>query len=126
KKPVVVGSDPVVLGLIKMSTIRTNTLDEVAITGRAVAVQQDGDTTAFNAGSFKVNPDATAEDLLRKMPGMDMSGGSPKAQGEQITKVLVDGKPFFGDDANASLKNLPAEIIDKVQVYDEKSEQAQF
>jgi hypothetical protein len=89
-------------------------------------VQQKGDTTQFDAGAFKTNPDATAEDLLRKMPGMDMSSGSPKAQGENITKVLVDGKPFFGDDPSAALKNLPAEIIDKIQLYDEKSEQSQF
>lgn len=125
ERPVTVAGEHVVLGLIKMTDSRVNALQEVQITAQAVAVQQRGDTTQMNAGSYKVNPDATAEDLIRKMPGMDLTG-SPKAQGEAITKVLVDGKPFFGDDPSASLKNLPAEIIDKVQVYDEKSEQAQF
>jgi hypothetical protein len=114
------------LGKITMKLSSGKTLDEVKITAQAVAVQQKEDTTQFNAGSFKVNPDATAEDLIRKMPGMDLSSGAPKAQGESVGKVLVDGKPFFGDDASSSLKNLPAEIVDKIQVYDERSEQSQF
>lgn len=114
------------LGIIKMSTSKSTTLSEVKIVERVSPVQQNGDTTQFNAGSYKVNPDATAEDLIRKMPGMDLSTGKPQAQGEQVAKVLVDGKPFFGDDPTSSLKNLPAEVIDKIQVYDEKSDQAQF
>lgn len=125
-KMITVGQTELVLGLIKMGSVSSTTLNEVKIESKAIAVQQNEDTTAYNAGSYKVNPDANAADLLRKMPGMDLSGGTPKAQGENITKVLVDGKPFFGDDASSSLQNLPAEIIDKVQVYDEKSDQAQF
>jgi hypothetical protein len=125
-RPLSVAQTAVILGLIKMSNVKSTTLSEVKIESRAIAVQQNEDTTSYNAGSYKVNPDANAADLIRKMPGMDLSSGTPKAQGENITKVLVDGKPFFGDDASSSLQNLPAEIIDKVQVYDEKSEQAQF
>lgn len=102
------------------------TLEGVKITSDRLAVQQKDDTTQYDAGMFKTNPDATAEDLIRKMPGMDLSSGTPKTQGEQVKKVLVDGKPFFGEDPSAALKNLPAEVIDKVQVYDEKSEQSQF
>lgn len=114
------------LGIIKMSSGKTTRLNEVNIVGKTPPVQQKEDTTQFNASSYKVNPDATAEDLIRKMPGMDLSSGKPQAQGEQVAKVLVDGKPFFGDDPSSSLKNLPAEVIDKIQVYDEKSEQSQF
>jgi len=126
QKSITVGNTELVLGLIKMSNTKSTSLNEVKIKAKAIAVQQNEDTTAYNASSYKVNPDANAADLLRKMPGMDLSSGTPKAQGENITKVLVDGKPFFGDDAATSLQNLPAEIIDKVQVYDEKSDQAQF
>lgn len=101
-------------------------LKTVVISEDRIAVQQKDDTTQFDARAFKTNPDASAEDLLRKMPGMDLSSGTPKTQGENITKVLVDGKPFFGEDPTAALKNLPAEVIDKIQVYDERSEQSQF
>lgn len=125
-KDINVLSSALTLGILKMEISKSTSLNEVKIIEKAPPVQQKEDTTQFNAGSYKVNPDASAEDLLRKMPGMDLSSGKPQAQGEQVTKVLVDGKPFFGDDATSSLKNLPAEVIDKIQVYDEKSEQSQF
>lgn len=99
---------------------------EIVIIGDIIASQQRGDTTVFNADAYKVNPDATAEDLIRKMPGIDMSEGTPKAQGENITKVYVDGKPFFGDDVNSTLKNIPAEMIQSVEIFDEKNEQSRF
>jgi hypothetical protein len=124
-KNITVANEPISLGMIKMSN-KSTALGTVQIEGQAIAVRQKEDTTEYNAGSYKVNPDANAADLIRKMPGMDLSTGTPKAQGENITKVLVDGKPFFGDDAASSLNNLPAEVIDKIQVYDEKSEQSQF
>ncbi len=103
-----------------------NVLESVEIVGTVAPVVQRDDTTQYNASSFKTNPDATAEDLIRKMPGMDLSGGTAKTQGETVSKVLVDGKPFFGDDPTTTLRNLPAEIVDKIQVYDEKSEEAKF
>ncbi len=125
-RSLILGDAALNLGIIKMGIAKTKTLNEVKIVDKAPPVQQKDDTTQFNAGSYKVNPDATAEDLIRKMPGMDLSSGKPQAQGEQVTKVLVDGKPFFGDDPTSSLRNLPAEVIDKIQVYDERSEQSQF
>lgn len=97
--------------------------DNVAVMQRA---EQKGDTTIFNAAAFKVNPDASAEDLVTKMPGITNDGGTIKAQGEAVKRVLVDGEEFFGDDASIALKNLPAEIIDKVQVFDRQSDQSQF
>lgn len=85
-----------------------------------------GDTTEINASNFKANPDASAEDLVAKMPGVVNSNGQIQAQGEQVKKVLVDGKPFFGEDPSAALKNLPAEVVSKIQIFDAKSEQSIF
>lgn len=102
------------------------TLDQIEVEGKAPIASQMGDTIQFNAAAFKTMKDASAEDLLQKMPSMQMTGGQMEAQGEKVAKVLVDGKPFFGTDPAAALKNLPAEVIDKIQVYDESSEQSQF
>jgi hypothetical protein len=101
-------------------------IEQVTIDAVATRVEQKGDTTQYNANAFKTNPDATVEDLVTKMPGITMENGVVKAQGEQITKVLIDGEEFFGDDAAAALKNLPAEIVSKIQVYDQASDQAKF
>ncbi|MES2592641.1 MAG: outer membrane beta-barrel protein [Bacteroidota bacterium] len=101
-------------------------LKEVTVVSNMTPVLQKGDTTQINAGAFKTNPDANAEDLITKMPGMTLQDGKLQAQGENVQKVLVDGKMFFGDDAAAVLKNLPAEVIDKIQVFDKKSEQSEL
>jgi hypothetical protein len=113
------------LGTVKMKVLSTQ-LQNVLVTGQQIRAQQAGDTTNFNAGAFKTNPDANAEDLINKMPGISTEGGSIKANGEDVKQVLVDGKPFFGDDPNAAIKNLPAEIIDRIQVFDKLSDQAQL
>ncbi len=89
-------------------------------------MNQKNDTVEFNASSYKVNPDASAENLVTKMPGVTNENGTIKAQGEEIKKVTVDGQDFYGDDAAAALKNLPAEIVDKIQIYDRASDQSQF
>ncbi|MBV8254708.1 MAG: outer membrane beta-barrel protein [Chitinophaga sp.] len=85
------------------------------------------DTLEFNADAFKTRPNSVVEDLLKKLPGVvvDKDGGIT-AQGQTVTKVLVDGKPFFGTDPKLATKNLPSAIIDKVQVIDKKSDQAEF
>jgi hypothetical protein len=101
-------------------------LDEVKIVEQALAMVQKDDTVEYNSGAYKVNPDADAADLIKKMPALEITGNAVTAQGESVVKVLVDGKPFFGSDPFASLKNLPADIIAKVQVYNEKSDQEQF
>jgi outer membrane receptor protein involved in Fe transport len=113
------------LGTITLKQSSTN-LKEVTVEAQMALATQNGDTTSFNSKAYKVNKDATAEDLVSKMPGVTVVDGKVQAQGEEVKQVLVDGKRFFGDDANAVLKNLPAEIIDKVQVFDKKSDQAQF
>jgi hypothetical protein len=102
-------------------------LGEVVVVSKIPPVQQKGDTVEYNASQFKVNPDATAEDMVKKLPGVTVDRqGTVTAQGEQVRKVTIDGRDFFGDDATAALRNLPAEIIDKIQVFDRLSDQAQF
>jgi len=102
-------------------------LGEVVVVSKIPPVQQKGDTVEYNASHFKVNPDATAEDMVKKLPGVTVDRqGTVTAQGEQVRKVTIDGRDFFGDDATAALRNLPAEIIDKIQVFDRLSDQAQF
>jgi len=97
------------------------------VTVNVSPVQIKGDTTEFNAGSFKTKPNATTEDLLKKLPGVQVEkDGTVKAQGENVTKVLVDGKKFFGNDPKMATKNLPADVVDKVQVYDAQSDQSAF
>ncbi|OGU18172.1 MAG: hypothetical protein A2X61_02235 [Ignavibacteria bacterium GWB2_35_12] len=103
------------------------TTEEVDVTANAPIGEQKEDTTIFNASSIKTLPDANAEDLVKKLPGVQVeSDGTVKAQGEEVKKVLVDGKQFFGEDPTLSLRNLPAEVVDKVQIYDKMSEQAEF
>ncbi|MBX2907579.1 MAG: outer membrane beta-barrel protein [Taibaiella sp.] len=113
------------LGTILLQPI-AQTLDEVKIVTRALAVVQKDDTMEYNSSAYKVNPDADAADLVRKMPGVEVNGKEVRAQGEQVIKVMVDGKPFFGNDPWAVLKNLPADVVQKVQVYNEKSDQERF
>lgn len=96
------------------------------IVERIPPVQVKGDTTEFNALGYKTNPDATTEDLVKKMPGITVTNGQVQAQGEDVKKVLVDGKEFFGNDPTLALRTLPADMVDKVQVFDKASDQAAF
>ena len=109
--------------LLVPSTLQLRT---VTVEGKQVVTRERGDTTEYNANAFKTNPDANAQDLISKMPGISVENGSVKAQGENVTKVLVDGKEFFGDDPSIALQNLPADAIDKVQVLDRQSDQSQY
>lgn len=104
----------------------TKVLKEVEVSALQNRGNQKEDTVQLNADAYKVNKDASAEDLVKKMPGVTSDNTGIKVHGETVQKVLVDGKPFFGDDPNASLKNLPAEIIDKVEFFDKMSDQASF
>jgi len=101
-------------------------LKTVNVTAEPTPLTVKNDTTEYNAGAFKTNKDADAEDLLTKMPGVTIQNGTVQAQGENVDKILVDGKPYFGSDPNAVLKNLPAGVVEKVQVFDQASDQAQF
>ena len=112
-------------GVIAMRSI-SNELKGVTVEGKQIRAEQAGDTTTFRADAFKVNPDATTEDLITKMPGVTSDNTGVKVHGESVQQVYVDGKPFFGTDPTLSVKNLPAEIVDQVQVYDQLSDQAIF
>lgn len=101
-------------------------LNEAQVVDRAVPATQEGDTISFNASAFKTSKDATAEELVAKMPGIEVRDGRIRAHGEEVRRVLVDGRVFFGDDPSATLRTLPAEIVERVQIFDEQSEQARF
>ena len=102
------------------------TLEGVVVTTESPIVVKN-DTIQFNASGFKTVPNATVEDLLKKIPGMDVDKeGNVKAQGETVQKVLVDGKEFFGNDPKLATKNLTADMVESVQVFDDMSDQAKF
>lgn len=114
------------LGGIRMTPL-SKLLDAAVVTGYKDPVKINGDTTEFNASSFKVQPNAAAEDLIKKLPGLEVAkDGSVTAMGESVKQVYVNGKKFFGKDPKVALQNLPANAIDKVKVYDKKSDQAEF
>ncbi|MFN5188048.1 MAG: outer membrane beta-barrel protein, partial [Chitinophagia bacterium] len=124
--PVLTGTEKIVeMGLIYMNDV--NTMSTVTVTARRPPVVINGDSVEFNSENFKTAPNAVVEDLLKKMPGMevDKSGGIT-VNGKKVTKVFVNGKEFFTGDPVMATKNLPADAVDKIQVYDRKSDQAMF
>ena len=101
-------------------------IETVVKTAKALRTSQNGDTLSYSAGAFKVSNDADVEGLLKKMPGINISNGSVEAQGETIKKIFVDGKEFFGEDVNTAIKSLPAEAVDRIEVFNKLSDQAEF
>jgi hypothetical protein len=102
-------------------------LDAVEVTGEHVPLRLKKDTIEYNAAAFKTQPGSVVEDLLKKLPGVEVDrDGNIKAHGETVQNVLVEGKEFFGKDPKIATKNLPADAVDKVQVFDKKSEIAEF
>jgi Outer membrane protein beta-barrel family/Carboxypeptidase regulatory-like domain len=114
------------LGQLKQKPI-ANELMEVVIRAAQAPLRIHGDTIEYDASTFKVPPGSTVEDLLRRLPGIEVdAAGNIKAQGRDVNRVYVDGKTFFGDNAQTATQNLNAEAISKVQVFDEKSQQEQL
>lgn len=108
-------------------TLKATLLAGVIIQGKAAAIKIKGDTTEYNAGSFTIQPNSKVEDLLKQLPGIQVDkDGKITAQGQTVNKVLVDGEEFFGDDPTLVTKNLRGDMVDKVQLYDKKSDQATF
>ena len=93
---------------------------------QALRTSQNGDTVAYNAAAFKVAADADVEGLLKKMPGITISNGQVEAQGEQVKKIFVDGKEFFGEDVSTALNSLPAQSVDRIEVFNKLSDNAEF
>ncbi|MCS6795510.1 MAG: outer membrane beta-barrel protein, partial [Raineya sp.] len=107
--------------------LQPETIQGIEVKGEVAPVEIKQDTVEFNARAFQTKPNATAEDLLKKLPGVEVSkDGTIKAQGETVRKVLVDGKPFFSDDPKIATRNIPKDMIDKVQIIDQLSEQSQL
>ncbi|MBK7939163.1 MAG: TonB-dependent receptor [Lewinellaceae bacterium] len=125
KKQVTLSTADIQLGTITLVPDAV-LLQGVDVKSTVPLAQQKGDTTEFNSAAFKMMKDANADELVEKLPTVTVENGTLKAQGENVGQVLVDGKPFFGNDPTAALKNLPAEIIDKIQIFDQQSEQSQF
>ncbi len=120
------GQGEKMLGKIPLIT-KANLLQEVIVKQRVAAIRVKGDTTEYRADSFHVTANADVQELLRKMPGIQVnSKGEITTQGEKVNKVLVDGEEFFSDDPAVVTKNLRADAVDKVQVFDKKSDQAVF
>ena len=114
------------LGSIPLGN-KYKTMNEIVVQAEAPPVTIIQDTIEYNAGSFKTSPNANVEDMLKKLPGVKVEkDGTVKAQGQKVNKVFVDGKEFFGNDPKIATRNLPADAIDKVQVYDRMSDQAQI
>ncbi len=112
------------LGLIYMK-VSAKEMEEVVVTESPISVKND--TLEYKASSFKTKPNAVVEDLLKKLPGVTVDNdGNVTAQGEQVQRIFVDGKRFFGNDPKMATKNLPPDIVDKIQVYDAMSDQSAF
>lgn len=107
--------------------LKSRLLTEVLIQGKKAEMKIKGDTTEYDATAFHVEPNAKVEDLLRQFPGIEVDkDGKITAQGKSVNKVLVDGEEFFGDDPTLVTKNIRADMVDKVQVYERSSDQANF
>ena len=114
------------LGIIKMAMDR-EVLDAASVSavGNPIIIKKD--TVEYNASSFKISDDNMLEDLLKKLPGVEVNeDGSITANGETISKITIDGKTFFLDDPQLASKNIPAKLVEKVKVVKKKSEQAEF
>ncbi|WP_257669033.1 outer membrane beta-barrel family protein [Parapedobacter tibetensis] len=110
------------LGLV----LRSKLLEEVLV-NRRQAITIRGDTTEYDAASFVIEPNSKVEDLLKQLPGIQVDqDGKITAQGQTVNKVLVDGEEFFGDDPTLVTQNLRGDMVDKVQLYDKRSDQAEF
>lgn len=107
--------------------IKKEILETVEVVEEMVPVIINGDTVEFNADAFKTQPEDNVKDLLKQLPGVEVDkDGVVKAQGEEVKKVLVDGKDFFGDDTKLATENLPADMVKKVQVYDDQSDMSKI
>src|SRR5690554_5888327 len=119
------GSNSHDFGTVSMLLV-SQLLKDVVITGRNT-ITIKGDTIEYDASKFTIQPNSKVEDLLAQLPGIQVDkDGKITAQGETVNKVLVDGEEFFGDDPTLVSKNIRGDMVDKVQLYDKKSDQATF
>lgn len=121
-----VANAPLQLPVMRLREMVT-ALGEVVVAGKAVEMTVKGDTLEYNTAAYQLGENASVEELLRRMNGVQVDAeGNVKVNGETITAVRIDGKKFFGSDVQAATKNIPAEMIERVQVIDEKSDMAKM
>lgn len=119
-------SQTISIGQVNLIT-KAHLLEEVIVRQKISAIRIKGDTTEYKADSFYAGPNANVQELLKRMPGIQVNAkGEITAQGEKVQKVLVDGEEFFSDDPAVVTQTLRADVVDKVQVFDKKSDQAVF
>ncbi len=107
--------------------LKAKLLQDIVIKGKATAIKIKGDTTVFNASAFVVQPNAKVEDLIKQFPGVTVDkDGKVTANGQTVSKFLVGGEEFFGDDPTLVTKNIRADMVKEIQLYDKKSDQATF
>ncbi|MCB9311064.1 MAG: TonB-dependent receptor [Lewinellaceae bacterium] len=121
------GAEPILhLGNITLGQ-EGKLLDQVTISAEYVPIKITKDTMEYNADAFKTQPNAVVEDLLKKLPGVEVgSDGAISVKGEEVKAVTVDGKDFFGKDPKIATKNLPADAVKKVQIFEKKSKTSEF
>lgn len=118
--------EPVDLGSIFL-TPKSKLLEEIIVRRSIPAIRMKGDTVVYKADSFRVQPGASVEDLLKKLPGIVVDkNGNITAQGEKVKKIMVDGEEFFSDDPTIATKNLQAAMVDELEVFEKKSDKAEF
>lgn len=124
-KPIKIESTDLKLGDIEVSS-QMNLIEEVVVTQR-IPIRIKGDTIEYDAASFETEKNAKVEDLLRRLPGLTVSAdGAITAHGKSVSKVLIDGEEFFGYDPKIAIRNVRADAVDKVQVYERRSEESEL
>jgi hypothetical protein len=124
-KPITMGKEDIKLEDIPINS-QMNLIEEVVVTQR-IPIRIKGDTIEYDAGSFETEKNAKLEDLLRRLPGLTVSAdGAITAHGKSVSKVLIDGEEFFGYDPKIAIRNVRADAVDKVQVYERRSEEAEL
>lgn len=126
EKPLTVASSNVRVGVVNLKE-SSQLLGEVSVVATKTPIKVMEDTVEYNADSYHTQPNAVVEDLLKRLPGVEVdSDGKITANGKEVTKILIDGKEFFSDDPQVASKNLPVNMIDKLQVVDRKSDMARL
>lgn len=124
-RPIKMEGKSIALGMVVLEEA-TATIGEIQVIGRAPLGEQKGDTAQFNAKAFKTAPDASAEELVTKMPGITVQDGRIQAQGEEVRQIMIDGKRYTGEDVNTAIRNISADMIESVQIFDGQSDRAAF
>lgn len=126
RNPITVTDADVAAGTIGLEILAVE-VDQLVVTVDHVPFLNRRDTLTYNALAFQTRPNATVEDLLKRLPGIEVDGdGTITAQGEEVQNVLVDGREFFGTDPTVATQNLRADAVERVEVFDKQSDMAEF